>query len=362
MWPLSTAAGLAVAQSHGMTARATVYSPTFGVLDLPIAGGQVVDDATSMVRRTATVQVDPRYWPASPQDLLAPYGSYCQVDYGIVLPSGDVEWVPLIFGLLGSAQRSRPLSGSAEVSVSLVDLSAQVAEDRFDAPTQTVSGATVVAEITRLIHESLPNVTVTDLTGSTQLAPVLDLERERWRDGVERLAEAIGAEVFFGPQGVAVIRAQPTLADSAVWWVDTGETGNIVSARDTLSRENVYNRVIVSGQRSDGTAPVSAIVSDTDPNSPTLYGGPFGKRPRYYTSALLTTTGQCTTTGQALLDRVKGAGATVEYETLVNPALASGDVIVAEGVARILDKVTTPLTPEGTQPLGTRSLSLPPES
>lgn len=361
MWPLSTAAGLALTQSHGMSARATVYSPTFGVLDLPIAGGSVTADATSMVRRTATILADPAHWPRSPQDLLAPYGSYCQVDYGIVLPSGDTEWVPLIFGLLDSAQRQRPLSGSGEVTVSLVDLSAQVAEDRFDTPTQTVSGATVVAEITRLIHETLPNVTVTDRTGSTQLAPVLDMERERWRDGVEKLAEAIAAEVYFDQQGVAVIRPVPTLDDPPVWRVTSGEMGNLLTARDTLSRQRVYNRVIVSGQRSDGTAPAYAVVTDT--TSPTYWGGPFGKRPRFYTSPLLTTNGQCTTTGQSLLARAQGAGVVVEHETLVNPALEPGDVVVGDdGTTYILDRLTTPLTPEGTQPLDTRSDDLPPET
>lgn len=367
MWPLSTAAKIALIESHSVTARATVYSPTLGQgIPLPLAGGSVSVDSTSMVRRTATITVDPRFWPASPNDLLAPYGSYCVVEYGIALRSGGIEWVPLILGYLDKAARSRPLP--SDLTVSLVDRSARVAEDRFDAPTQTVSGATVVTEIRRLIQDSLGiGVTVTDLTGSGQVAAVIDIERERWKDGVEKLAESIGAEVFFRADGVGIIRATPTLDDPEVWEIRTGQAGTIISTNDVLSREGVYNRVVASGQRSDGTAPVYAVVSDTDPLSPTQYGGAFGKKPRFYSSALLTTIPQCTTAATSLLARVKGSGANVEFTSLVNPALEPGDIVLAvdddAGTAtkHILDKVEIPLGPDGTQALVTRSLDLPPE-
>jgi len=363
MWSqLSVDARMALVESHGMTARATIYSPSFGVLQLPIAGGQVDQDATSQVRRTASILADPTYWPRSPQDLLAPYGSEALVEYGVVLRSGNIEWVPCGRLSLDETQRKRPLSGSADIECKLVDRSARVADDRLDAPAQTVAGATTVAEITRLIQATLTaSVTVTDFTGSTQVAPTMEIARERWQ-AVEKLADAIGAEVFFDRYGQGVIRAQPTLTDAAVWQIQTGEFGNILSATDRLTREGVYNRVVVIGA---GTA--TATVSDTDPASPTYYGGPFGKKSRYYSSQLLTTNPQCTTTATALLERARGTGVQVEHETLVNPALDPGDVITSvdtDGVRRthILDKVPIPLTPGGTQALGTRSNDLPPES
>lgn len=368
MWPLSAAAQTALAESHGMAARATVYSPTLGVLPLDIAGGSITVDATSQVRRSATILADPRMWPRSPQDLLAPYGSACLVEYGIALRRGDIEWVPVIYGMLDESQRQRPLSGSGELTVKLVDRSARVAEDRFDAPAQTVAGATVVAEIRRLIQATLGSgVAVLDKTGSSQIAAVLEIERERWADGVETLADSIAAECFFDPTGTGIIRAQPTLADPVVWVVRSGQAGTILTATDTLSRAEVYNRVIASGQRSDGTAPVFAVATDTDPASPTFYSGPFGKKSRRYPSPSLTTVPQCQAAAAALLARVLGAGASVQLTTLVNPALDTGDVVAAvdEDTAtttrHILDKVEIPLAPDGTQTLATRSPDLPPE-
>jgi hypothetical protein len=368
MWPLSTAARIALTQSHGMTARATIYNPLAGVLpDLPIAGGQVDADATSQVRRSATLLVDPHYWPASPTDLLAPFGSEATIDYGIVLADGNIEWVPLGRFSLDDTSRTRPPSGSAEITVKLVDRSARVAEDRLDAPTQTVSGATVVAEIRRLIQDTLGvAVDVIDNTGSTQIAPVTEIDRDRWADGVEVLADAIGAEVFFDRLGSGVIRPQPTLADTPVWLVTVGEDSMLLTAKDRLTRDGVYNRVIAAGQRTDGSTPVFALVSDTDPLSPTYYGGPFGKKSRYFSSSLLTTVPQCTTAATALLNRATGLGVQIEMEQLVNPALEPGDVIGVlqdDGTVttHIVDKVPIPLTPDGTQALGTRSNDLPPE-
>lgn len=367
MWPLSAAARIALGQSHDMTARVTIYSSTAGVVpDLPIAGGQVDADATSHVRRSATLHADPRYWPASPLDLLAPFGSEAVIEYGIVLSSGLIEWVPLGRFVLEETSRTRPPSTKADLTVKLVDRAARVAEDRLEAPAQTVSGATTVAEIRRLIQETLGSaVPVNDLTGSSQLAAVIEIPKDRWADGVEKLALSIGAECFFDVLGQGLIRPTPTLADPPVWVVTTGGSGSMLTAVDKLSRGLVYNRVVASGQRTDSTLPVYAAVSDTDPASPTYYGGPFGKKPRFYSSGLLTTVGQCTTAATALLNRAKGVGVQVDLEQLVNPALEPGDVITViqddTTTTHLLDKVPIPLTPDGTQKLGTRTNNLPPE-
>jgi hypothetical protein len=367
VWPLTSAARIAVTQSHSITSRVTVYTSTNSIYpDLPIAGGQVDLDATSQVRGKATLEVDPAFWPALPTDLLAPFGSEAVIEYGIVIPTG-IEWVPLGRFSLDETSRTRPVSGDTSITVSLVDRSQRVAEDRFDAPVQTMSAATCVAEIRRLIQETLGStVPVVDHTGSVQVAPQMEIDRDRWADGVEKLADAIGAEVFFDRSGNGVIRLQPTLTDSPVWTVTTGAAdSNLLSMKEVLTRAGVYNRVVASGQRSDGAPPVYAAASDTDPASPTLYGGPFGRKPRFYSSPLLTTTDQCAVAAAALLNRVRGTGVQIQLEQLVNPALDPGDVItlVQDGVSttHIVDQVSIPLAADGVQTLGTRSVELPPD-
>jgi hypothetical protein len=322
----------------------------------------VTVDASSQVRRTATVEIaDRKLWPAHPLDLLSPFGAELQVDYGIVVGS-TTEWIPLIRGVVTDADRVRSTTSLSGVTLSLSDRSAKIAEDRFDSPTQTVSGALTTAEIARLITDSMPSATVVNKTGSSQVAAVIEINTERWSEGVEKLADSIGAEVFCDPQGTFIIRLQPTLGDGVVWEVRSGRGGILVAKREKLTREKVYNRVIAIGERTDGTAPVRAVVSDTDPNSPTFYGGTFGKKSYTYNSPLLTTTGMCTLAATTQLARVKGIQASVGLETIVNPALDAGDVIRVwdEGKQQIhiIDKVTIPLSVGQAQSIETRSLDV----
>lgn len=368
MWPLSTAAHFSLTQTHTIDIRATAYGP-FGTVEIPVSGGAITSDATSQIRRSGSINTDPSLWPVNPRSVLAPLGTEVQVDFGIVLPGGVVEWVPLIRGLLTEASRRQPIGSDSSLPLTVVDRSARVAEDRFTAPTQTVAGATAVTEIRRLIQETLGvSVPVVDYTGSVAVAAVLDLERERWTDGVEKLADAIGAEAFFDPEGGGVIRLQPTLEDVVRWVVSSGDTGILLTREDKLTRERTYNGVVASGQRSDGTAPASAIVWDTDPLSPTYYLGSFGRKPRFYTSSLLTTNAQCTATATALLARAKGTAAQMSLTAVCNPALEAGDVILVRDAdtgaetRHILDKVTVPLSPKDAQTFATRSLELDPES
>jgi hypothetical protein len=368
MLPLSTYAANALATSHGMSVRATAYAATLGtVSDIPVTSGTVTVDSASQTRRVGTIGIGlGALWPGDPFAALSPLGSELGIDYGIVLASGDIEWIPVLRGPIASVTRSVPTATASEaITVTVSDRSAKVAEARFDQPTQSVVSATTVAEIRRLINEVLPTVTVTDLTGSSKVAPQLDMERERWADGIEKLADSMGAECFADTFGNFVIRNQPLITDPPAWTLSTGDGGILISENEEYSRDLVYNRVVASGQRVDGTPPVWAAVSDTDPLSPTYISGPFGIKTRFYSSPLLTTAPQCTTAAASLLARVTGQHLKVSLTAIVNPALDAGDVILIRdgrrSVAHIIDSVTIPLTPGGTQQIETRSLILPEE-
>jgi hypothetical protein len=369
VWPHSTAAQVALTQSRSISIRATAYTAVLGAIsDLPVTSGSVTVDATSQVRRIGTVGIGAGiYWPDDPLDILSPLGSELAVEYGILLPSGLTEWIPVIRGPITDVARSRPTTGNeAALTVTVADRSSKVAEARMDQPTQTVASATTVSEIRRLITEVLPTVTVTDLTGSTQVAAQIDIERERWADGVEKLADSIGAEVFADPLGAFVIRPQPLLTNTPVWTVAAGAGGLLISIDEKKTRDLTYNRIVASGQRTDGIPPVWAVVSDTDPTSPTYINGPFGIKTRFFASPLLTTTAQCTSAATSWLARTTGMHGSVTLTVLPNPALDVGDVLLvrdgAVATAHIIDTLTVPLSPKDPQQITTRSLQLPPEA
>lgn len=365
MWPLPTGMAHRLAHSHSISVRATVRSPDYGTLyDLPVSGGLVTADAGSEVRRTATIAIaDPTLWPDHPRAVLSPLGSAMLIEYGVLV--GDhVEWVPVFTGSLSDAERDTPIT-SGPIRVELEDLSALVAQDRFDSPVQTLMGASVVGEITRLIRGPLPSAEVIDQTGSSTVAARIEIERERWSDGVEVLATAIGAEVYADAAGRFVIRRVPQVTDPAVWTVQGGEGGTVVSTRESVTRSRTYNRVIARGERTDGSTPVVGTATDNDPASPTRYGGPLGRRPRFYSSPLLTTVGQCQQAAESILATARGMAAQVTFRTLVNPGLEPGDVILVPRPrgpqAHVIDRVTIPLDAGTAQEIETRSLDLPPE-
>jgi hypothetical protein len=254
MWNLSDDARANLATSHTIDVRAVVDSPTFGTRYLPIVDGAVDVDAGSQVRRTASITTDPNLWPKSPNDLLAPFGATCRIDRGVVIPGQDEpEWVPQGLFILAKNRRTRSASGTSAPTISLADMSQRVAEERFEAPTQTLPGATYVSEITRLIREVLGATwPVIDLTGSTAVCPVMEMQRERWQDGIEKMSDAIGAETYFDQLGQAVIRPQPTINDAPVWYARTGPGGNILETDEEWDRDDVWNVWVVSGARADG--------------------------------------------------------------------------------------------------------------
>lgn len=367
MWTISPDAQQVIATSHSIAVRATATTAAFGVVaGIPVAGGSVTADATSQVRRTATVTIsDPTtYFPANPLDVLSPLGSELLVEYGIVIPGVGVEWIPLITGVIQDGTRVLP---NGDLTITLADRSSHVAEDVFTSPTQIGGGTTTyVQALTALITHMYPSVVVLDSTGNSVVCPTLEVNKDRWADGVEQITLAIGAEAYFDQIGRLVVRPQPTLSGPIVWQIRVGTGGVLISRTDKQSRELVYNQVVASGMRSDGTSPVYAIVQDTDPTSPTVWGGSFGARTRTFSSALLTTQAQATAAATALLEQCRGYQADVTLTTVANPALEPGDVLKlpsSTGSALyIVDKVVTGLDPGTAQQITCRSKTLPPES
>lgn len=370
MLTMSTRAVSTIRDSHEIRVYAAAISSASGVVDnLPVTSGSVVSDSSSQVRRTATVGIGRSdLWPADPVSILSPIGSELLISYGIVLQSGKVEYIQLIRGPITRVQRRIPTEsdGGDAVTVTVADRSSKVAEARFDAPTQTIAGATTVSEISRLITAVLPTVSVTDLTGSTKVAPQMEMERERWNDGIEKLADSISAEVYATPDGNFIIRTQPDVTSPPVWTLDVGDGGVLLSEDDEFTRDLTYNRVVASGQRVDGIPPVYAVASDTNVNSPTSINGPFGIKTRFYASPLLTTVAQCQSAADSMLARVIGHHMSIGFTTVTNPALEAGDVIRLlfddRDEVHIIDRVEIPFRPGDVQQIKTRSLTLPEEA
>src|SRR5690606_24391248 len=104
------------------------------------------------------------------------------------------------------------------------------------------------------------------------------------------LAESLGKLVWWDGEGTLRVADAPD-ATVPVWHVRAGRHGVLVSAQRRVTRQGIYNAVVAQGEATSGT-PARAVVVDDGPLSPTRWGGPFGKVPRFYSSPLLTTRGR----------------------------------------------------------------------
>jgi Domain of unknown function (DUF5047) len=317
--------------------------------------GQVVDDATSKVRRVLKLNVaDMAAW----RDIVLG-GAVIRPYRGVTYVDQSSELVPLgVFEVRGT---SEDLSGLAAGRIAAPDRWRRIQRARFYVP-ETSRPQTVAAEWARLVLEGMGDtgVGVYDLSGSSTACPGTVWPRDR-DAAAEGLAESIGCEGYFNANGDAELRPVPDVTGPAVWMVDAGDNGVLIGGTADRTDERTYSAVVVVPSRADGSAPFQpVVVEDLDPSSPTFAGGPFGRVPRFYASPTIADADQARVAGEALLRRARGSAASVALVSIVNAALRSGDVIAAaypDGRTEhhVVDALTVPLDVTAAMPIATRS-------
>ncbi|MGW4028259.1 DUF5047 domain-containing protein [Streptomyces sp. NPDC004838] len=351
MYPVSARFLAALAESHVVVTEAVLLRTDGTAVPLEHTGGGVTVDRGSSCRRTCSVTIaDPALIPRAATDQLATYGGRLRLARGIQFSDGSQELVPLgVFRLdsVGGDVDEGPvtLAGKSEECV--------IADDKFTARYR-VAG-TAVGAITALIRRSLPDAAV-DSSRATD-APIgprtYDIGADPWAAVVE-IGAAIGAEVYPDADGTWIIAPLPDIQTTdPVWTIAAGEGGVYIKAARGMSIDGVHNGVLARGENAEtNTAAVSALVVDNDPGSPTYWFGPLGRRPLFYSSPTLITSGQCTAAATLKLRASRAPNASADIASLPNPALESGDVlrIVYPDGSRELHQAASfpvPLGPDG---------------
>lgn len=358
MYPVSDRFLARLAESHRPVTAVQLFLTDGRVIDIDHTGGSVPVDRSQAVRRTCTVTcADPSLIPRTPADDLATYGSRLRIARGVEYGDGTTELVPLgVFRLdsVGGDVNEGPVTLQGK------GLEACVADDKFYEP-YTATG-TVVGAITALIQRSLPTADVISFIVDTPIGSrAFDIEADPWA-GCQEIAAAAGAEVYANADGVFTIAALPDLLTATpVWAVEATEGGVYIAGNRAMSSDAVYNGVLARGENTtDNAPPVSYLAVDDDPTSPTYWGGPYGRRPKFHSSSTLISTGACTQAANLLLAQTKKPNATGDFSSLPNPALEPGDVIrvMHEDGTRELHQVASfsvPLDEGGDFPITTIS-------
>ncbi|HEX5543675.1 MAG TPA: DUF5047 domain-containing protein [Micromonospora sp.] len=323
--------------------------------NVEILGGAVTVGSGAGARRTLDVTLaDAGLW-----DTVNVLGAELRPYRGVRYPSGVVEQVPLgVFGLDSMSVQMAP-GGGLQVR-SAPDRWARVQRAQFENPKTSVRTNKITTEIYRLVSEAVTFDSTSLLTTDTTVVGAVVWDRDRSAAVVD-LAESIGAEVFFDPDGNLVIRDVPLLSQVPVWSVDAGASGVMLGGDMTRDRSRMYNVVVASMAAVDGRTPFAPqTAADTDTTSPTYVGGPFGRVPYFYSSPTFRSPTQALLAARAKLLQLKAVNAQVNLSSAVNPALDRGDVITVltpDGVSELhmIDTVTIPLDVGGVQQITTKS-------
>lgn len=324
MYPVTDRFLKRLAESHTPITRVQLFLTTGQVVDLEHTGGSVSVDRAQAIRRTCTVtSADVARIPRTPSDELATYGARLRIARGVSYGDGSQELVPLgVFRLdaVGGDVAAGPVTLQGK------SLECIVADDKFTDP-YTATG-TVVGAVTALIKRSIPDADVISLITDAPIGSrTFDIQADPWA-GAQEIASGAGAEVYANADGVFVIATLPDLLTATpVWAVEATEGGVYISGNRAMTADKVNNGIQASGENTAGNVPpVRYLAVDNDPNSPTYWGGPFGRRPGFYSSPTLTTLAACTQAANLQLAKAKAPNASGDISSLPNPALEPGDV------------------------------------
>ena len=350
--------------SHQMVVEARVVPPgQTGVepvgATLQVLSGDVSMDATADVRSTVDMTVLAP-WPTGPGSLLAPYGNEIHLRRGIRYGDGSAEWVSLGYHRIDAVEQDG-LDGAVRVSAS--DRMAGLIDARLLQPVQHPLGKPVGAIVSELVRDVYPDAVIEwddPLLAFAGLGRTLVGEESRW-EYLQDLITSLGQVWWWDHRGVLRI-APPPSPTQPVWAVDSGEGGVLVSLRRSISREGVYNAVVATGEGADEVAPPRAVAYDEGANSPTRWGGPFGKVPRYYSSPFISTTAQAEAAARAMLQQTLGVPYNVDLTMVPHAALEPLDPIVVAHPhgqeLHVLETLRVPLSAETAMTGTTREQTL----
>jgi Domain of unknown function (DUF5047) len=360
----------ALMYSHRITIRAELWFNNVLIGPLDVLSGSVTGDRAGSVRRTCSFVIDPSDLNnAAIANNLTPYGSRLKLFRGIRYSDGSVEEVQVFFGRLEAIDIS--LNG---VTLRGADLAADVMDSRFLKTPMVPNGlpgapTTVLNTIKALISDVHAGITF-NTTGvppdrAVQSDPGWSEERG---DALDSLCTQYvdnnggGCEWYIDMMGIAHIHPLPAVITSGTqpaWIIDAGDLGVLVDRTTTQDRGKVFNGVVVVSEASGGiTSATNAWIDSPDPpynsnpNSPTKWGGPFGKVVAYYTGQQVNSTQAAFNLAKQLVLNAVSGIKSVSVSCVPNPKLQLGAVVRVFSASAQIDgmyyvqSLELPLDPE----------------
>jgi hypothetical protein len=294
--------------------------------DVPVTDGKVSCDRDSKVRWDASVEL--ALYPWQDVSLIDSYRTRFKIYRGIT-SLGRTEMLQLGEYRVDDIGRSEigrlTLAGSG--------LESYIVDARFLQPRVPPTGVSTVQAISDLITESVPGVTriYPMNTYDRRVQATAPWDRDRI-DAVLALADSLNTDVYADYDGRFVIADKPTARERVPMFVANAGDGGVLVGRDVSNtRDGVYNAVSVTGESTDRDGPpVWNWARDNDPASPTYFYGPFGQKPRFYSSQYIYDNTQAGQVAGSMLTEALAVNSTLSFESLAMCFLTAGDVVAVQ--------------------------------
>ncbi len=372
MYPVSDLYLQVIRNWRAVTCTATHYDPfTKTSTPIPIVDGAVTVDSTAACRRVLSLTITPTQalW-----DALAAPGGEITVTQTTRYIDHSTETIPL--GVFVVDQDTLSYAAAGQLTMTCRDRWVIVQRNRYraaDSTRSSVPSNMTWQEIKRQVEGAWPNAAYPfpgwaqmDTSATTKVGPLLWADGDR-ESAITTMADAASLQVFFDPNGKAVLRLAPVLTSSSkpVWTVDAGAQGVMIAADRARDRTRTRNAVIVTTTAAGLYLP-PVTVANANTADPLSTVGPLGFVPFYLSSPTFYTTAQMRAAGVTKLSRQLGVAEQIQLENSPNGALDADDVIgvlvpqidantTPTTEVKIIDTLTVPLLPTGTQQIQTRS-------
>lgn len=334
------------------------------VQGLKVSGGHITFDRDADVQATLECTVSDesgRLVPVVMTDPLAPFGQQLHVTMAATM-NGVQAIAPTSIGWYRTRECEPETrwylrgngtwkSGGSEITLTAPDRMDILNEAEFLNVDQPASGVTVLSEIKRLLEGMVPMGDV-DVALSDAAVPSSVVYQENRVHALQDLAAVIGGECVIDPYGALRVRRPTQYGATPVWSFTVGPgRGDILEYKAKMTRDGVVNAVVAEGETATDHAQIRGVAYDTDSQSPTYWGGPFGQVPLRYASPLLTTPSMCQAAAQTRMNNYR-RGREREYTAKVMPNfLVELDdpvqlILPDRIVPGRLTKITLPLAPD----------------
>lgn len=337
---------------------------------LPFISGSVRATLQSRVTRTLNLELAPEWFPDSPSDVLAPFGTEIRAYRGVSIGGNTTHpsyvW-PVFRGPAGSVRWTT----GGTCAVTCVDRAGDVATAQFLAPVGVSAGDRLHARVREFISEALDDAEFADFTLVDRVLPTLAWDEDRGR-ALDDLAATAGGFWYALADGRFTLTPVPWVYSDGVVDLSVGPDYPILrSASIEYSREGVYNMIVARSERTDGSAPDRYVTRVQDQASPIRFGGPYGRRVLHHNVQGTNNGAALQLVGETLKQRSQALAETWSASIVPFPPLELGDLLQLDVLGprgrrrrskQVVAGFSLPLEGDGEMSLDLRALVPPGEA